>query len=89
MGTVRKTISLTENQDSWVKSKVASGLFASESEVHRALVKDLQTREAKLQWLRTEIEKGMNSPVIDRCPREIFAEIKAEVEAEMRAKGEL
>ena len=85
MGTVRKTISLTQSQDDWVKSKVASGLFASESEVHRALVKDIQTREEKLNWLKQEVEKGMNSPMIDQTPQEIIAELKTE----LRTKREL
>jgi len=85
MGVVRKTISLTEEQDAWVKAKVASGKFTNESEVHRALVTELQTREAKLAWLQKEVQKGLDSPMIDETPQEIIVELKAE----MRANGEL
>lgn len=85
MGVVRKTISLTEEQDAWVKAKVASGKFTNESEVHRALVIELQSREAKLAWLQKEVQKGLDSPMIDETPQEIIAELKAE----MRANGEL
>lgn len=85
MGVVRKTISLSEEQDNWVKAKVASGRFASDSEVYRALVINIQEREAKLKWLQAEIQKGLDSPMIDQTGPEIIAEFKEE----LRAKGEL
>jgi len=85
METVRKTISLSKSQDDWIKSKVASGQFASDSEVHRALVNELQAREEKLNWLKREVEKGLQSPLVDQTPREIISELKAE----LKAKGEL
>ena len=85
MSIVRKTISLTQSQDDWIKSKVASGQFASDSEVHRALVKDVQVREEKLNWLKDELEKGLNSPMIDQTPQEIIAELKSE----LKARGEI
>lgn len=85
MSIVRKTKSLTQSQDDWIMSKVASGQFASDSEVHRALVKDVQVREQKLTWLRDELEKGLNSPMIDQTPQEIIAELKSE----LKAKGEI
>jgi len=85
MRVIRKTISLTQSQDDWVKSKVASGKFASDSEVYRALVKDVQSREEKLNWLRHELEKGLSSPMIDQTPQEIIAELKSE----LKAKGDV
>jgi antitoxin ParD1/3/4 len=85
MGVVRKTISMDKSQDDWVKSQVASGRFASDSEVYRALVKDIQAREAKLKWLEKEVQKGLDSPMSDQTPQEIIAEFKNE----LRAKGEL
>ncbi len=85
MGVVRKTISMDESQDAWVKAQVASGRFASDSEVYRALVKDVQIRESKIKWLERELQKGLDSPLIDQSPQEIIAEFKEE----LRAKGEL
>ena len=85
MAIVRKTISLTEEQDAWVKAKVASGRFASDSEVHRALVSTLQEREAKLAWLEQEVQKGVDSGYVEQTAPKVIAELKAE----MRANGEL
>lgn len=85
MGVVRKTISLSEEQDNWVKAKVASGRFASDSEVYRALVADVQKREEKLKWLEKEIQKGVESGYCDQTGPEIIAEFKEE----LRARGEL
>jgi len=85
MAIVRKTISVDESQDAWVKSQVASGRFASDSEVYRALVKDVRTKETKLKWLERELQKGLDSPLIGQSPQEVIAELKDE----LRAKGEL
>ena len=85
MGIVRKTISVDESQDSWVKAQVASGRFASDSEVHRDALKKAQKQYDKQQWLDAELEKGLNSPLINQSIPEIIAELKED----LRAKGEL
>ena len=38
MGTVRKTITLTEKQDEWVKAQIANGDYTNDSEYFRDLV---------------------------------------------------
>ncbi len=38
MGMVKKSISVTENQEQWVKSQIDSGRFGNESEVFRDLI---------------------------------------------------
>ena len=85
MGIVRKTISVDESQDSWVKAQVESGRFASDSEVHRDALKRAQKRYEKQQWLDAELEKGLNSPLINQSIPEIIAELKED----LRAKVEL
>ena len=55
MGTVRKTITLTEKQDAWVKKRIACGDFTNDSEYIRALVRRDQENAATLASLRNAI----------------------------------
>jgi len=36
MGTTRKTITVTEQQDEWIKARIAAGDFTNDSEYIRA-----------------------------------------------------
>jgi len=45
MTTIRKTISLTNHQNDWIKAQIAQGGFASDSEVIRELIRKEQDRK--------------------------------------------
>ena len=47
MGTVRKTITFTEQQDQWIKAKIAGGQFTNDSEYIRDLVRRDQEKTPK------------------------------------------
>lgn len=78
MGIVRKTISLPEEQDAWVKAQVASGRFASDSEVHRALVNLFKDADQKRDELAAAVKAGFESGYVDQSISEIVADIKSE-----------
>lgn len=78
------SISLGDHFSEFVEAQIASGRFASASEVIRAGLRLLEADEAKLQKLRELIREGEESgePVpLDR------AKFFAEMRAEWRAKG--
>lgn len=81
MGLVRKTISVTDEQDAWVKAEVESGAYTNDSEVHRDAIKQVKQWKEKRAWLEKEIRKGMESPVINQTIPEIIAELKDELKA--------
>ncbi len=57
----RKTITLTEQQDDWVKGQVESGHFGNDSEYIRDLIRrDQQTKE-RLATLRQALIEGESS----------------------------
>lgn len=45
MGMVKKSISVTEQQNSWIKAQIQTGHFGNESEVIRELIRERQLRE--------------------------------------------
>lgn len=85
MTTVRKTITLTDKQDDWIKAQIAAGEFTSDSEYIRDLVRRDQERNAKLLAFKAAIQEGLDSGVSDKT----IPQIMDEVEARLKADGRL
>ncbi|WP_018873988.1 type II toxin-antitoxin system ParD family antitoxin [Thioalkalivibrio sp. ALJ16] len=58
MGTVRKTITLTDHQDSWVKAQIEAGRYTNDSEYIRDLIRREQERSAEVEALRAALVEG-------------------------------
>lgn len=74
MTTTRKTITLSEQQDAWVKARIASGDYTNDSEYFRDLIRRDQEQNAKLQVLKNAIRDGLQSGTSDRMIDEIWRE---------------
>lgn len=61
METVRKSITFTDQQDSWIKIRVQSGDFTNDSEYIRDLVRKDQQQNMKLLELKNAIDEGLQS----------------------------
>ena len=61
MSTVRKTITLTDQQDGWIKAQIQTGHYTNDSEYIRDLIRREQERSAQLDTLRTALVDGENS----------------------------
>ncbi len=84
MGTTRKTITVTEQQDQWIKSQIERGKFTNDSEYIRDLIRRDQD-SAKFQTLKDAIQEGLDSGVSDRT----VPQIMEEVETRLKANGRL
>ena len=77
----KRTFSLPAEQASYIDALVASGTFASASEVVRAGLRALQERDAVVErWLRTEVAEAYDA--LQRAPDEVIA--AEDVAAELR-----
>ena len=81
MATIRKTITLTDKQDQWIKTQIAAGGFTNDSEYIRDLVRRDQEQNAQYMALKQAIQEGLNSGVSDKTVGEIWEE------AEQRSKN--
>lgn len=57
----RKTITLTEQQDGWVKGQIESGHFGNDSEYIRHLIRRDQQAQERLAALRQALTEGESS----------------------------
>jgi len=58
MGTVRKTITLTTTQDSWIKAQVDAGHYTNGSEYIRDLIRREQDRNSETEAIRAALIEG-------------------------------
>ncbi len=85
MGTVRKTVTFTNQQDKWIKAQIASGEYTNDSEYLRALVRNDQAKNAKFMSLKAAIQKGIDSGISDST----IPDIMKEVEERMKKDGRI
>ena len=85
MGTVRKTITLTDQQNDWIKARIAEGEYTNDSEYIRDLVRRDQQQRPRIDALREAIREGLEGRDSDRT----VADIMDGVERRLKADGRL
>ncbi len=61
METLRKTITVTRQQNEWIKAQIESGNFTNYSEYFRDLVRRDQAQLLEIATIRSELIKGEKS----------------------------
>jgi len=61
MGIVRKTITLTEQQDAWIASQIAAGRYANDSDAIRDMIRREQERSFDIETVRQALIEGEES----------------------------
>lgn len=74
MATVRKTITLSDTQDIWIKAQIARGAFTNHSDYISDLVRRDQEEQGKLADLRQVMNQGIESGLSERSLDDIWAE---------------
>lgn len=82
---IKKSITVTEAQEAWIQSQLATGQYASDSEIVREALRERQMRVAEIDRIRAALrdaeEAGMSSRGRD--------DIRLAVQAEMKRDGKL
>ena len=74
MGTTRKTITVTEQQDKWIKAQIDGGDFTNDSEYIRDLIRRDQARQSEVEVIRGELIRGEESGQPQAFDGELFKE---------------
>lgn len=77
MAMQRKTITITDQMENWVKSQVETGRYGNDSEYFRDLVRrDQACRESEKQ-LKHLFDEAESSGFSEQTPSKIWAEVEA------------
>jgi antitoxin ParD1/3/4 len=58
MAIVRKTITLTDHQDEWIRTQIEGGQYTNDSECIRDLIRREQERNARREAVRAALVEG-------------------------------
>ncbi|AFY71966.1 addiction module antidote protein, CC2985 family (plasmid) [Thalassoporum mexicanum PCC 7367] len=83
MATTRKTITLTQQQDEWVKAQIAQGDYSNDSEYFRDLIRRDQSSKKAESKLRQLLDKAEASGISESTLAEVWTE------AELRHQAKL
>ncbi|MBL0712030.1 MAG: type II toxin-antitoxin system ParD family antitoxin [Colwellia sp.] len=72
MAMVKKSITVTNQQDQWIHSQMATGHYASDSEVLRELIRKEQMRNAEIDAIRLELDKAEKLGFTELTPSHIM-----------------
>lgn len=61
MGTTRKTITVTDQQDKWIKAQIEGGDYTNDSEYIWELIRRDQARNSEINTIRGELIKSEQS----------------------------
>lgn len=80
MAMVKKSITVTDQQDNWIKTQVEMGHYGNESEILRELIRERQLSEQdtsrEIELIRSKLIQAEASGFTDQSPAEILQEIK-------------
>lgn len=73
----RQSISLTKQNDEWLKQQISEDEFNSKSEAINYLIKQARSQEEYYDFVRKKIEIAENSGFSNKTKEELLAEIKS------------
>lgn len=81
---IRKTVTITQQQNDWIKLEMAQGRYGNESELIRDLIRDRQRQQdaeretlGEISILRQKLEKAEASGFIEQSESEMLSEFKS------------
>ena len=80
MSMVKKSISVTDQQDRWIKAQIRTGRYGNESEVVRELIRERQIRDQEtpdeIEAIRAALIEGEKSGFSDLSVDEIWEDAR-------------
>jgi antitoxin ParD1/3/4 len=61
MSTTRKTITVTDQQNTWIKAQITAGAFTNDSEYIRDLIRRDQASQSDIEAIRAALIEGEES----------------------------
>jgi antitoxin ParD1/3/4 len=71
MSMIKKSITVTDQHEKFIQAQLATGQYASDSEVIRDALREKELRTAEIDMLRAKLIASEQSGISDRTPQEI------------------
>lgn len=85
MAMVKKSITVTDQQEAWIQSQMDTGNYGTDSELIREALREKQMRMAEIEIIRAKLIEGENSGFSDLTPEKILEKSKQQ----LRKNGKL
>ncbi|MCF6317975.1 MAG: type II toxin-antitoxin system ParD family antitoxin [Proteobacteria bacterium] len=72
MGLVKKSITVTDQQNDWIKNRIVNGEYGNDSEYLRDLIRKDKAENEKLVKLKEAIQQGIDSGISESSIEEII-----------------
>ncbi|MFQ3248123.1 MAG: antitoxin ParD1/3/4 [Arenicella sp.] len=79
MPMIKKSITVTDQQEEWIQSQMASGNYATDSELIREALREKQLRMDEVDYIRAKLIKAEQGGFTKRTANEILAKSKQEI----------
>jgi antitoxin ParD1/3/4 len=76
MSMIKKSITVTDQHEKFIQAQMATGQYASDSEVIRDALREKELRTAEIDMLRAKLIASEQSGISDRTPQEIRSDAK-------------
>ena len=71
MGMIKKSITVTEKHEAFIQAQLATGQYASDSEIIREALREKELRTAEVDMIRAKLIASEQSGISDRTPEAI------------------
>ena len=78
MPMVKKSITVTDKQEAWIREQIASGVYSNDSEVIRDALRDKANRMAEIEYVREKLIRAEQGGWVDEPPDKLLASFKEE-----------
>ncbi len=79
MATVKKSITVTDQQEAWIQAQLAEGHYATDSELIREAIREKQLRSAEIDRIRAALIQADASGFSEQDKDTIQAAVKDEL----------
>ena len=81
MAMIKKSITVTNQQEAWIQGQISSGLYGNDSEVIREALREKQMRMAEIEAIRARLIEAETRGASEQTPNDIRAAVKAKLQA--------
>ena len=85
MGMIKKSITVTNQQEAFIQSQLATGQYASDSEIIREALREKELRTTEIDMLRAKLVASEQSGKSSRTPEQIRQKTKARLKTNEKA----